>query len=45
MYSAVTYEAMKSYLTRLWDKKIRNGYTTLLLLLLLLLLETRIVMW
>ena len=30
------YDAMKSYLTRVWDKKIRYGYITL---------ETRFVMW
>ena len=26
MYSALTYDVMKSYLTRVWNKKIRNGY-------------------
>ena len=25
-YSALTYDVMKSYLTRVWDKKIRNDY-------------------
>ena len=29
MSSALTYDVMKSYLTRVWDKKIRNGYITL----------------
>ena len=28
-YSALTYDVMKSYLTRVRDKKIRNGYITL----------------
>ena len=28
-YSALTYDIMKSYLTRVRDKKIRNGYITL----------------
>ena len=36
MSSAFSYDAVKSYLTRVWDKKIHNGYITL---------ETRIVMW
>ena len=36
MYSALTYDVMKSYLTRVWDKKIRNGYIAS---------ETRVVMW
>ena len=27
MYSAI-YDVMKSYLTRVWDKKIYNGYIT-----------------
>ena len=35
MYSAFTYDVMKSYLTRVLDNKIRNGYITL---------ETRVVM-
>ena len=35
MYSASTYDVMESYLTRVRDKKIRNGYITL---------ETRFVM-
>ena len=35
MYSALTYDVMKSYLRRVRDKNIRNGYTTL---------ETRVVM-
>ena len=26
MHSAFTFDVMKSYLTRVWDKKIRNGY-------------------
>ena len=30
------YDIMKSYLTRVLDKKFRNGYMTL---------ETRVVMW
>ena len=34
MYSASTYDVTKSYLTRVRDKKIRNGYITF---------ETRIV--
>ena len=29
MYSALTYDVMKSYLTSVRDKKIRNGYITL----------------
>ena len=29
MYSDLTYDVMKSYLTRVWDKKIRNGNITL----------------
>ena len=36
MYSALTYDVMKSYLTRVWDKKIRNDYITL---------ETKVVIW
>ena len=36
MYSVLTYDVMKSYLTRVWDKKIRNVYVTL---------ETVFVMW
>ena len=36
MYSALTYDAMQSYLTHVWNKKIRNGYITL---------ETRVVKW
>ena len=36
MYSALTYDVMKSYPTRMWDKKDRNDYITL---------ETRLVMW
>ena len=36
LYSAPSYDVMKSYLTRVWDKKIRNGYTTL---------EMNVVMW
>ena len=28
-YSALTYDVIKSYLTRVWDKEIRNGYITL----------------
>ena len=28
MCSASTYEVMKSYLTHMWDEKIRNGYIT-----------------
>ena len=28
-YSALTYDVIKSYLTRVRDKKIRNGYITL----------------
>ena len=35
MYSALTYDVMKSNLTRVRDKKIRNGYITL---------ETKVVM-
>ena len=35
MKKASTFGVMKSYLTRVWDKKIRNAYMTL---------ETRIVM-
>ena len=35
MHNALTYEVMKSYLTRAQAKKIRNGYITL---------ETRVVM-
>ena len=35
MYSALTYDIMKCYLTRVRDTKIRNGYITL---------ETRVVM-
>ena len=34
-YSALTYDVMKSYITRVRDKEIRNGYITL---------ETRVVM-
>ena len=34
MYDALTYDVMKSYLTRVRDKKIRNGCITL---------ETRVV--
>ena len=26
MYSGLTYDVMKSYLTFVWDKKICNGY-------------------
>ena len=29
MYSALTYGVMKSYLTCVWDKRIRSGYITL----------------
>ena len=29
MYSALTYDLMKSYRTRVRDKKIRNGYIEL----------------
>ena len=29
MYSALTYDVMKSYLARVRDKKIRNGCITL----------------
>ena len=29
MYSGLIYDVMKSYLTLVWDKKIRIGYTTL----------------
>ena len=29
MHSALTYDAIKSYLTHLLDKKICNGYITL----------------
>ena len=36
MYSALNYDAIKSYLTRVWDEKIRHGY---------ILFETRVVMW
>ena len=36
MYSALTFDVMKSYLTRVWDKKTRNGYIAL---------ETKVVMW
>ena len=36
MYSALTYDVMKSYLKRVWEKKIRNGYITL---------ETKVAMW
>ena len=36
MRSALTYDVMKSYLTRVRDKKIRNGYVTL---------ETRADVW
>ena len=36
MYSTLTYDVMKSYLTRVWDKKIRNRYIAL---------ETGVVMW
>ena len=36
MYSALTYDVMESYRTRLWGKKIRTGFITL---------ETRVVMW
>ena len=36
MYSALTYDVMKFYLTHVWDKKIHNGYITL---------ETRVDMW
>ena len=28
-YSALTYDVIKSYVTRVWDKNIRNGYITL----------------
>ena len=35
-YSALNYDVIKSYLTRVWEKKIRNGYIAL---------ETRVVMW
>ena len=35
MYSVLTYDVIKSYLTRVRDKKIRNGCITL---------ETRVVM-
>ena len=35
-YSASTYVVIKSYLKRVWDKKIRNGYIKM---------ETRAVMW
>ena len=34
MYSALTYDVMRSYLTNVCNKKIRNGYITL---------ETRVV--
>ena len=36
MYSALACVVMKSYLKRVWDKKIRNGFLTL---------ETRVAMW
>ena len=36
MYSALAYYVMKSYLTRVLDEKIRNGYITL---------DTSVVMW
>ena len=36
MYSALTYDVMESYLTRVLDKKIRNGYNAS---------ETKVVMW
>ena len=36
MYSALPYDIMKSYLTHVLDRKIRNGYITM---------ETRVVMW
>ena len=29
MYSALTYDVMKFYLTSAWDKKIRNKYISL----------------
>ena len=29
MYSALTYDVMKSYFISVWDKKIRNGYIAL----------------
>ena len=29
MYSALTYDVIKSYFTRVRDKKIRNGYITM----------------
>ena len=29
MYSASTYDVVNSYLTLVWDKKIRNGYVIL----------------
>ena len=35
MYSTLTYDVITSYLTRVREKKIRNGYMTL---------ETRVVM-
>ena len=35
MYGASSYDLMKFYLTRVWDKKLHKGYITL---------ETRIVM-
>ena len=28
MYSGLTYDVRKSYLTLVWDKKIRNRYIT-----------------
>ena len=28
MYIALTYDVIKSYVTRVWGKKIRNGYIT-----------------
>ena len=34
-YSALTFDFIKSYLTRVWDKEMPNGYITL---------ETRVVM-
>ena len=36
IWNSAIYDVMKSYLTRVWDKKIRHGYFTL---------ETRYVMW
>ena len=35
MYSALTYDVIKPYLSRVLDKKVRNGFITL---------ETRVVM-